>query len=181
MQKNLLVELRKKIAKTLFNFAEVTTTDGIVIVYEGEQVVEGIEVNTYAEDGSVTPLSNGTYVIDDITSITVEDGKVTKVEVKEEMEKTAEDIVEDIVEEIPKEDNIAPQLEPFILDLVTAINNLKEEIKILKSNLTSQEEKLNKFSIQPIAHPATVEIEDKENYKFDKTNKAAQRISKINN
>jgi len=93
--KNELIEIRKRLGKLLFNFAEVTTDEGLVLVYDGE-LAEGLEIFVYNEEGEKMPAPNGDYKMEGIT-ITITDGKITKIEKPEE---TVEEPVEEVEQKL---------------------------------------------------------------------------------
>lgn len=73
-----LKEIRQALGRVLFNFEEVTTSDGLIITYTGELAV-GAKVYTYDEAGETIPLPDGTYELGVVGSIVVVGGEVTEI------------------------------------------------------------------------------------------------------
>lgn len=81
------IELRKTLGKFISNFSVEKTEDGKEIIFDGEEVYEGLEVNTYDEKGEIVALADGEYKIME-ERVKVVDGKVT--EILKEEKKTSE-------------------------------------------------------------------------------------------
>lgn len=60
-------------------FGSATTTDGVVIQYEGDQLVQGVAVTL--EDG--TPAPDGEHILEDGTVIVVSEGLVAEIKAAE--------------------------------------------------------------------------------------------------
>lgn len=135
--KDQLIKIRMQLSKVLFNFSEVTTADGIVIIYEGE-IAEGLEVFTYDVDGNKIVLADGIYTItsDDKTlEIEVVEGKVASVkditEAEPEVETPAEEpIVETEMSVVTpdKNDQKFSELNSKITQLAEVVNKLNEVV-----------------------------------------------------
>lgn len=97
MDKNKIIKLMKMLAK----FAEVVT-DKATLIYDGE-LVEGVEVSVENEAGEILPAEDGEYKTE-TQVITVEGGKVTKIEdIEVEEEPTEEPKTEEPTVEEPIE------------------------------------------------------------------------------
>lgn len=97
MDKNKIIKLMKMLAK----FAEVVT-DKATLIYDGE-LVEGVEVSVENEAGEIVPAEDGEYKTE-TQVITVEGGKVTKIEdIEVEEEPTEEPTTEEPTVEEPIE------------------------------------------------------------------------------
>lgn len=153
-KKTMLERIKEKLRGLLVEFAQVATEEGIVLVYEGDELVEGVEV----ADIEGNAVADGEYHFENKT-ITVANSKVAKVEEKkeeetieettdevteevkaEEDEKPAEDVtedvtVEDVTEEKPSEDVEALKAE---------LENVKAELETVKKELEDIKEMLNK-------------------------------------
>lgn len=91
MDKNKIIKLMKMLAK----FAEVVT-DKATLIYDGE-LVEGVEVSVENEAGEIVPAEDGEYKTE-TQVITIEGGKVTKIEDIEVEDEPKEEPVEEPVE-----------------------------------------------------------------------------------
>ena len=92
MDKNKIIKLMKMLAK----FAEVVT-DKATLIYDGE-LVEGVEVSVENEAGEIVPAEDGEYKTE-TQVITIEGGKVTKIEdIEVEEEPATEEPIEEPVE-----------------------------------------------------------------------------------
>lgn len=97
MDKNKIIKLMKMLAK----FAEVVT-DKATLIYDGE-LVAGVEVSVENEAGEIVPAEDGEYKTE-TQVITVEGGKVTKIEdIEVEEEPTEEPTTEEPTVEEPIE------------------------------------------------------------------------------
>lgn len=97
MDKNKIIKLMKMLAK----FAEVVT-DKATLIYDGE-LVEGVDVSVENEAGEIVPAEDGEYKTE-TQVITVEGGKVTKIEdIEVEEEPTEEPTTEEPTVEEPVE------------------------------------------------------------------------------
>ena len=97
MDKNKIIKLMKMLAI----FAEVVT-DKATLIYDGE-LVEGVEVSVENEAGEIVPAEDGEYKTE-TQVITVEGGKVTKIEdIEVEEEPTEEPTTEEPTVEEPIE------------------------------------------------------------------------------
>lgn len=154
MKKNYLL----KLAKMLMKFAEVETDNG-KLIYEGE-LAEGVEIFVEDENGEMIAAPNGEYKTEDKV-ITVENGKVIK--------------VEDIVVEEPNEDPIE---EPIEMDeareaeLLLQIETLEAKIAEKDARIAELEAQLeeanNKLEMS-VEKPAHIDVKD---VKGSKENKA---------
>lgn len=133
--KDELIKIRMQLSKVLFNFSEITTADGIVIIYEGE-IAEGLEVFTYDVDGNKIVLADGIYIIttpdDKSLEIEVVEGKVLSVkdvtEVEPEVEVEAP-VVETEMKVVPDENEQKfSELNSKITQLTEVVNKLNEVV-----------------------------------------------------
>lgn len=139
MKKNFML----KLAKMLMKFAEIETDNG-TLIYEGE-LGEGLEVFV-DENGELIAAPNGEYRTED-KIITVEDGKILKIEDIEVEEKPEE---EEPVEFDEKDDRIA-ELEGEVEALKAEIVEKDARIAELEAQLAEKEEQL-KMSVEKPAH-----------------------------
>lgn len=141
-----------KLARLVMKFAAIETDKG-ELIYEGE-LVDGVEVFIEIE-GELTPAPNGDYRTEDRV-ITVEDGKVVKIEeivVEDPKEEPTEDPAP--VEMDEKDDRIA-ELEARITEMEAVIAEKDARIAELEAELASTNEKLE----MSIAKPAHIEVKD---------------------
>ena len=138
MKKNFML----KLAKMLMKFAEIETDNG-TLIYEGE-LGEGLEVFV-DENGELIAAPNGEYRTE-YKIITVEDGKILKIEDIE----VEEEPIEEPAEFDEKDDRIA-ELEEEVEALKAEIVEKDARIAELEAQLTEKEEQL-KMSVEKPAH-----------------------------
>lgn len=138
---------RLKLAKMLMQFAEIETDKG-KLTYEGE-LVEGVEVFIEIE-GELTPAPNGDYKFENKT-ITVEDGKVTKI-----VEEEVEDEPVKNEEETPVKDDRVTELEAKVAELEAIIAERDARIAELEAEVAAKDEQLQ----MSVAKPAHKEVKD---------------------
>lgn len=139
-------------------------TDGGVLVFDGEELKEGMEVFVIGDDNEPIAAADGDYTTEDGKTIKVVDGKVAEIvdddaEVADEpaetvQEETNEDV--DIVdepdaEEVTPEDRIAA-LEGQVAGLVEGINQIINAVSALEERINAVEGKLAKVE-EPAADP----------------------------
>lgn len=129
---------RIKLARAIMKFASLITDQG-ELIYEGDALVEGIEVFVEDENGEINPAADGEYIAED-RKVIVKDGKVESIEEKEE-EKPAEE--EPVEEELDEKDDRIAELEAKIDELNNAIADKDQYIAELESKLESKEEELS--------------------------------------
>lgn len=131
-------ELRKALTKYISNFS-VQKVGDMEIIFDGEELFEGIEVNTYDADGKIIPLSDGEYEING-NKVQVTDGKVSAILDKEPSKKTDEPQKTDLSEEekafaerkaelikFIEESNDAEAIKKSVADFLDSINVVKED------------------------------------------------------
>lgn len=133
------MSFKEALKKLLAEFGSVKT-DKAVLVYDGEELIEGIEV--MQENGEAIP--DGEYVADE-KIIEVVEGKVASIKPKEaEKEEVEEPVVE--AEEVVEEPVAEPVEEATVIDYQPQIDALNEKIAIL-------EEKISEILNKPVAEP----------------------------
>lgn len=155
--KDELIKIRMQLSKVLFNFSEITTADGIVIIYEGE-IAEGLEVFTYDVDGNKIVLADGIY------TIVTPDDKALEIEVVEGKVASVKDVTEAEPEvETPAED---PVVETEMSVVTPDVNEQKfSELNSKITQLTEVVNKLNevvlKFGLEkPVVDAKVIEVND---------------------
>lgn len=138
--KNMLSKIKEALKKMLVEFGNVEVEEGITIYFDGDELVEGIEV----ADENGEAVADGVYHYDE-KEITVVDGKVTEIkEVEVEKEETVETEEEKV--ELEDEATRAETVEKEVTDatlvskeefdaLKGELENLKAEIESIKSEL----------------------------------------------
>ena len=131
------VELKKTLGKFISNFS-VTTDNGKEILYDGEELHEGLQINTYDANGDIIPLGDGDYTINGV-DVTVLNGAISKISKKDNV---AADPNKEPNKEPNKDPNKEPNKEPTAdptadpnKDLVEENKNLKLEIESLKAEI----------------------------------------------
>ncbi len=122
--------------------------DGTIISSDAEEMTTGIVINVVAEDGSVFPLAEGNYILEDGGSFTVDaEGIVTEYEPAEE-EEVEEDVTEEEVDAEEDVEEVSMSENSDILDAVGIVmkellEEVKKDLEMLKSEFeTMQSEKL---------------------------------------
>lgn len=126
--------------------------DGTIISSDAEEMTTGIVINVVAEDGSVFPLAEGNYILEDGGEFTVDaEGIVTEYAPAEEEE--VEEVTEEEVDAGEKDDDeynedVAMSENSQILDAVGIVmkellEEVKKDLEMLKSDFEEfQSEKL---------------------------------------
>ena len=170
------IALRKQLAKMLFKFSEQTAQDGSVLLFEGDQPVEGGTVNTYAADGSTVPATDGTYVLENEDTIEVKDGVVMSitpkaVEVPMAVDPNAPEVPEVEVPE-PQDTEVLVMVQA----LIEAVSSLEERLAAMEEQMSGMNMTVTKMS----AHIPVDEIKQEITLsKMDKTEMAANRAAKV--
>ena len=132
-----LLSIDNKESKEVKMYAEMILDDGRVIATEDEQFMIGSEVFVVNDDGEASPLSAGSYTMEDGAKLTIDDnGKILDMgEEKEAEEVEAED--ED-KEEMAEEADVADWkgMEKRIKNLEDAVADLKAD----KENMSVENE-----------------------------------------
>jgi len=112
--------------------------DGTIISSDAEEMATGIVINVVAEDGSVFPLAEGNYILEDGGEFSVDsEGVVLEFNPSEEIDEvTEEDATED---EVDAEEEVEMSENSAILDAVGMVmKELLEEVKKDLENLRSE-------------------------------------------
>tara|TARA_R110001632_G_scaffold55161_5_gene135134 strand:+ start:14561 stop:15235 length:675 start_codon:yes stop_codon:yes gene_type:complete len=136
--------------------------DGTIISSDADEMTTGIVINVVAEDGSVFPLAEGTYILEDGGEFSVDsEGVVTEYNPSEEIEDVEEDVeeveTEEEVEDVEMSDNSA------ILDSVAmVVKELLEEVSKELAHLKSEFESMQSEKIGLEEQVETIEKEKEE-------------------
>lgn len=166
------IELRKQLGKLLFKFSEQVAKDGSVLLFEGDQPVEGGTVNTYAADGSTVPATDGEYVLENEDTIVVKDGIVMSITPKAIEEAMAVEPVEEV--EVP---------EPQDTEVLVMVQSLIEAVASLEERLSVMEEMMNGMNMTVTKMSAHIPVDEIKKEitlsKMEKTEIAANRAAKV--
>ena len=151
------MSIKEKLKKILAQFGKVET-DKAVLMYEGDELVEGIEV--MQENGE--PLEDGEYITKDGKVIEVKDSVVVSMK-DPEVVVEAEEVVEQPAAAEPID--YQPQIDELKKNMLDLEEKLNDEILDLK-------EKLNEILNKPVADPVEEEFSKASAKKI--TNKAVE-------
>ena len=132
---------RIKLARAIMKFASLITDQG-ELIYEGDALVEGIEVFIEDENGEIMPAADGEYIAED-RKVIVKEGKVESIEEKEEEKPADEPAEEPKGEEFDEKDDKIAELESKIEELNNVIADKDAYIAELEGKLNSKEEELS--------------------------------------
>lgn len=124
-----LVELKKTLGKYISNFS-VTNDNGKEFLYDGEELHEGLQINTYDANGDIIPLGDGDYTINGV-DVTVQNGVISKIS---KTDNVAADPNKDTAADPAADPTPDPTPDPN-KDLVEENKNLKLEIESLKAEI----------------------------------------------
>ena len=176
--------------KSMLNFqmGEIKT-DRAVLVFDGEELKEGMEVYVLNEEGEPVPAEDGDYTVEDGKVIKVVEGRVAEI-VDPEAEVAEEPVAEAAVEEIAQEDvqqeeneDVAPADEPVeeqpeeqsvedrvaalegrLAEFTEGLNQIINAISALEERVAGVEGKLAKVE-EPAADPVDEAPEVEQNTK----------------
>lgn len=174
-----LNKIKAMLKNILLEFNEVATDKG-VLRWNGEETeelpVEGADVYVVDEEENEVAAESGEYVVDELTTIVVEDGKVKEVIIKEE-EKTEEEapaeaeVVEEILEdekpeekeeekseEPAEEEAPATDVEGDVDAAIDELEALKAKIEELEKENAQLRDKVAELENKPAAESAVEEF-----------------------
>lgn len=124
-------------------------TDKAVLVFDGEELVEGMEVYILDEEGNAVPAADGEYTTEDDKTIKVVEGRVAEI-VDPEAEVAEEPVAEVAVEEVAQEEvkqeeneDVAPADEPK--DEIVDETTVEDRVAALENRLAEFTEGLNQI------------------------------------
>jgi uncharacterized coiled-coil protein SlyX len=135
--------------------AEYILEDGVTkLVCDGE-LRPGSEVSVISEAGETGPAPQGTHRLQDGTVITVDEAsKIISVE-KPEMEievEAQEEVVDEVKDEV-KEDKVeVEELRNVLMALAQTVEEMANEIRIVKEDMASYKAKTEKMSKTPASN-----------------------------
>ncbi len=147
-----IVEINKKetteMNKIKFE-VQVKTKDGVVLYSPADAIAENVEIYIVSETGEQSQVTDGDYILDDGSTITVKDGKITTIvaaESQEEDAKPEEDKKkEDVKYAITPEDIQAISDALGIADLVSRIEALESSNTAMKTENVAMKTLLSKI------------------------------------
>lgn len=167
-----LKEIKTKLAALIAEVkCEAVKTDKAVLIYEAEELVEGIDVFVEDEDGNRTPAEDGEYITEDNKVITVADGKV--VSIIEKAEEPAE-------EEAPAEENVeAEETDPEGTEGTTSEDAPKENEEVV-DEVAELREKIDALTVIVEELVATIEtLKTTTEEKFSKMSQAKPAVDEF--
>ncbi len=146
--------LGKGLPKDEIQMEEVATTDGKILVIEGN-VAEGTAIHARADDGTAIPLENSDYVLADGQTITVIDGIITKV--VGIVDQTPPPADESIIVEMDAQigETIAAALDRIEKATAARFEAIENRLKADSKSKVEMQAQIDKFAKEP-AKPATV-------------------------
>lgn len=137
-------KLKEMLRAMLQVFGEITT-DGGVLIYDGEELEIGLEVHSIDEEGNEIPVEDGEYTTEDGYIITVAEGKIAdiqEVEVIVEPEPEAEPEAQENEgeEPMPSEEPDEDEKDAKIAELEAKIAELQAENEELKAKIAELEQ-----------------------------------------
>lgn len=161
------VEIKKQIGKFIANFS-VTEEDGKTYIFDGDVIREGLDINTYDENGDVIPLPDGEYVIKGV-KCNVSEGKIVELPEKDSKEEPTaapgnpneEPHTESIARDGKKDGETEPKDAPQDAQEATettaerdaVIADLKAENERLKAENEAMKAELKELKETPMASP----------------------------
>ena len=157
-------------------------TDKAVLVFDGEDLTEGMDVFVMGEDNEPVPAEDGDYVTEDGKTIKVVEGKVAEIVDPEAEVATEEELASEVDEEVEMEDNTEVEivdepeeektvdtderiaaLEARLAEFTDGLNQIVNAIAALEERIGEVEGKLAKVEA-PAADPIDEqpEVEEQE-------------------
>lgn len=130
-------------------FGEVKT-DKSVLVFDGEELKEGMEVFVLDEEGNAVPAADGDYTTEDGKIIKVVEGKVSEI-VDPEAEVSEEPVQEEIAQEenvevepvdTPEDENMETSVEDRIAALESRLAEFTEGLNAIINSIAALEERI---------------------------------------
>ena len=162
-----LLSIDNKESKEVKMYAEMKLDDGRVVATEDEQFMIGSEVFVVNDDGEASPLSAGSYTMEDGAKLTIDDnGKILDMG----EEKEAEDVeASEEVEEMAEEADVADWegMEKRIKNLEDAVADLKadKENMSVENEETAEEEVAEEEKVEMSKDMVTSLVEEIEHLK----------------
>ena len=143
-----LLSIDNKESKEVKMYAEMILDDGRVIATEDEKFVVGSEVYVISDDGEASPLSAGSYTLEDEAKVTIgDDSKIVDMG-EEEVEETEaeEEDKEEMAEESPAEKadwaKSYEELKDRVEELENRVFGEDKDVEVEMTEESSKEEKV---------------------------------------
>jgi len=150
-----LLSIDNKESKEVKMYAEMKLDDGRVVATEDEQFMIGSEVFVVNDDGEASPLSAGSYTMEDGAKLTIDDdGKI--LDLGEEKEAEDVEAEKEDKEEMAEEADVADWkgMEIRIKNLEDAIADLKAD----KENMSAETEETVEEEVEEVKEEEKVEM-----------------------
>lgn len=144
---------------------EISTDKGILL-YDAEEVKEGVEVFIKDETEELKPAEDGTYTAEDGTIYEVVEGKISTITLKEEEVKEVEEekveseevVVEPIEDEGKEEEKVDTEtaikdLTEKVAKMTEALTEITNSLNALKGEYEELKAKVEKLEGEPAAEP----------------------------
>lgn len=145
-----LLEIKKTLQKFISNFEEVSEGEQ-VFIFEGENIYEGLDVNTRDADANIIPVPDGEYTIKGV-KVQIEGGKVTKLPEKENHQEPPKNAPESKEKD---GDDKTPTIEE--------LNDLRAENDRLKAENDTMRAELEELKKKPLATPVPQVVKNNAN------------------
>lgn len=128
---------------------EIKTVDGVVLYTPGDSFVEGVEVWTIDGDGNQVLATDGDYVLENGSTITIVEGKITTVATEQLQEETQPEAEQPQTEQklaLTPEDlqSIMDQIEPRFKEMADKIAELEGKIGMASQEVNEVKETMSK-------------------------------------
>ena len=144
---------------------EISTDKGILL-YDAEEIKEGVEVFIKDETEELKPAEDGTYAAEDGTIYEVAEGKISTItpkeeevkEVEEEKVESEEVVVEPIEDEGKEEEKVDTEtaikdLTEKVAKMTEALTEITNSLNALKGEYEELKAKVEKLEGEPAAEP----------------------------
>jgi len=147
---NRFAELRKQLGKFVANFS-VEGGDGRDFIFDGDDVAVGMDINTYAEDGSVVPLTDGEYTIKE-HEVIVKGGKIETIKESGNLLNVEQEVV--VEPEKPAETpETTPESDETIQTYKNTIEQLQNDCRAKDERIAELEAKVKEYENKPLDAP----------------------------
>lgn len=174
-----LSRIKEVLKSLLVEFGEVSTDKGVVL-FDGDELEAGMQVNGIDEQGNEVALEDGDYKTEDGKIIVIKDGKVEEIKDDEAEvatdEPAAEEPSEEMAEEPAEKPAEEPEAEPEADDKDKLIEELQARIAELEAENEELKAKLNDEPAAPSAEEAFEALKDEDNSEAGKLRKKGYKF-----
>ena len=174
-----LSKIKEMLKSILVEFGEVSTDKG-VIVFDGDELEQGMAVHGIDEEGNEVQLEDGEYRTEDAKIIVVADGKVAEIRDDEAEVATDEPAAEEPQENADEQPSEEPNEEPSTDERDARIAELEARIAELEAEnaeLRAENDKLKEESAAPSAEEAFEKLDTEDNTKVGKMSKRGYKFN----